>query len=648
MHTYGFVADPTKTASHNASIYMQGMPFWFYLSRPTNSACHNLCVKQQPPANYRSLLGLGLKFIPKPKYTQSHEINKSLARLQRDLYVKIFMAHTPTLVPRLYISTDWVPPLRMVNYNLQERVNNFNRRVILQYSRRKTRSNMLPHQRRILADFRTNKTHIIMSADKNLGPCVIERERYILRALQDHLLDTTTYKSLHLIQATQHIDFIRNKLKNFVNYYKNKLEATDIKYLTNTMQVKDPYPKFYITAKVHKNPWKTRPIVSVSGSLLDGLGRFVDKLLQPYFKTIPSAVRNSMYLKDTLMALDVLPPTARFFTADATSMYTNIHTNHALPLITRFLQTQPMLISTHERAAAIEGLDMIMRHNIFQFGDTYWLQINGTAMGVSPSCTYATLYFAVHESDFIRTFPELHYYKRYIDDVIGIWIPRSIDDNQRWALFQTTMNNFGKLRWEFSSRLHTINFLDLTINIDKHGKINTKIYEKPENLYLYLPATSSHPYSNLKGLIHGMVYRTIRLTSSREDQSRELQNLVRRLTARGYQQSFLTNIINQTYLRIKTPKPQQNIEKEIEEKCFFHTYYHPDDPPSSAIQTIFQEELLSPIHMWKKLPDLLNHRKARLRVNRLTVAYHRTSNLGNLLSPRLLRNSDGPRVSSYI
>jgi hypothetical protein len=272
------------------------------------------------------------------------------------------------------------------------------------------------------------------------------------------------------------------------------------------METEDPFAKFYITAKVHKTPWKTRPIVSVCGSLLDGLGRLVDKILQPYFKTTPSAIKNSISLKDILMELPALPTTARFFTCDAVSMYTNIDTNHAIPVITHFLQHQTLHATLHERNAALEGLELIMRNNVFQFGDTHWLQLNGTAMGVSPSCVYATLYFAVHEATILRRYPELYFYKRYIDDVIAIWIPQLLHDENRWQLFQQDMNSFGKLRWEFTKRTTQINFLDLNLLINTNGKIKTKIYEKNENLYLYLPASSCHPFSNLKGLIHGMVY----------------------------------------------------------------------------------------------------------------------------------------------
>ena len=65
----------------------------------------------------------------------------------------------------------------------------------------------------------------------------------------------------------------------------------------------------------------------------------------------------------------------------------------------------------------------IMRNNIFQFEDLYFLQLLGTAMGISAAVMWATIYYAYHE---IHTLLPKHganllYYKRFIDDVFCIW-----------------------------------------------------------------------------------------------------------------------------------------------------------------------------------------------------------------------------------
>jgi hypothetical protein len=332
-------------------------------------------------------------------------------------------------------------------------------------------------------------------------------------------------------------------------------------------------------------------------------------------------------------------------------MYTNIDTAHALATIPSFLRRYPHFGNPDETTALIEGLEIIMKNNIFQFGNTYWLQKNGTAMGVSPSCMYATLYYANHEESLNHQFPELHFYRRYIDDVLGIWVPKTTNDNERWLLFQQQMT-FGKLQWTVSKRQTSVNFLDMTLTLQLDGKITTKIFEKTQNLYLYLPAQSAHPPSNLKGLIAGMIYRSLRLTSTREDQKLELQNLVKRLMVRGYSQQFLIKTINQTYQRMT--KTQGNLtgnSVDTDDKknvIFFHTTYHPFDPTSQQLQTAFDKEMNHPKRMYKSLENLLNMRKAKLGVNRMIIAYHRAPNLGNLLSSRIITNKDGPPVSSYI
>lgn len=283
-----------------------------------------------------------------------------------------------------------------------------------------------------------------------MDPCIKERENYIKRALNDHLLDKNTYSRYTRQDALVLMERISTSLESFISKYKIHLRKADISYLEQTRHVKDPFPKFYITAKVHKNPWKTRPIVSSSGSQLHGLGRWVDTILQPYAQSTPSYIQSSRVLKNLLMDLPPLPINARLFTADAVSMYTNIGTSDALPRIRRYIERHSSLATDYERMAVVEALSLIMRNNLFQFGDTFWLQTDGTAMGVSPSCSYVTIYYSEHEQYLNAKYPEIIFYKQYIDDIFGIWSPTSTDDDSRWHSFTQDLNLCGKLCWEAS------------------------------------------------------------------------------------------------------------------------------------------------------------------------------------------------------
>jgi hypothetical protein len=93
-------------------------------------------------------------------------------------------------------------------------------------------------------------------------------------------------------------------------------------------------------------------------------------------------------------------------------------------------------------------LELVMTRNVFSFDDTFWLQIAGTAMGTSCACMYATMYYALHERQSILPLygVQLLYFKRFIDDIIGIWIG---GDSPAWTQFQSGLS-FGLLCWETS------------------------------------------------------------------------------------------------------------------------------------------------------------------------------------------------------
>jgi hypothetical protein len=81
--------------------------------------------------------------------------------------------------------------------------------------------------------------------------------------------------------------------------------------------------------------------------------------------------------------------------------------------------------------------------------------------------------------------------------------------------------------------------MDLLITIEPNGSITTKLYEKPMNLYQYLPPLSAHVPSIQKGFISGLITQIFRLTTKVDDKKESLQKLYLRLRARGYTTDFL-------------------------------------------------------------------------------------------------------------
>ena len=154
-----------------------------------------------------------------------------------------------------------------------------------------------------------------------------------------------------------------------------------------------------------------------------------------------------------------------------------------------------------------------MNNNVFAFGDTFWHQRKGTAMGTPPAPTYTNIFYSIHEINFLHDNNNLIFYKRYIDDVFGVWLPstsKTVDDMQ-WERFKDSMNYYG-LEWTHSNRSKVANFMDLRISL-QGNRIHTTVFKKSLNLYLYIPPHLAHPPGVLNSLIHGGIHRICTLCS---------------------------------------------------------------------------------------------------------------------------------------
>ena len=123
-------------------------------------------------------------------------------------------------------------------------------------------------------------------------------------------------------------------------------------------------------------------------------------------------------------------------------------------------------------------------------------------MGTPMACIYAPLYFAWKEEiDILPKFKtNLPFYGRFIDDVMGIWIPGF---GKTYKQLCRKMDNFGPdiLKWIPSKLCTSVVMLDLSIHIDSKGLIQHSTYQKELNLYAYVPRSSVHPPGIPCGLI---------------------------------------------------------------------------------------------------------------------------------------------------
>ena len=246
-------------------------------------------------------------------------------------------------------------------------------------------------------------------------------------------------------------------------------------------------------------------------------------------------------------------------------MYTNIKTDPALAEISSYIMSDTVSWNPRKKLAMLDALHLVFKNNIFKFGDTYWRQRSGTAMGTPPAPPWATLFFAPHEDRLCEKYSHcLWLYRRFIEDVFGVWL---VDEDpqqnkQNWTDFCTDLNAWYGLEWKSTTPSNTYNFMDLTISI-VNNRIHTTLYEKEMNLYLYIPPHSSHPKGVFTGLIFGQVLRIRRLCSTPSDATKKIQEFFNRLVARGHSPDALMPLFQHAHKNASVYLSQTDEDRDL-------------------------------------------------------------------------------------
>ena len=633
---------------------MLKMPLSQYIQPLSNTGFHNLCTHTQPPPGTESLLGYSLKYcIQKP--LPQPDITACIRRFTTDIRTRFAIADLDLppsdYNPKLYIKSDtWDPP--QAPPLVEDALHTFHEQLLqtAQANKNPCRYNLNYRHRQLLQQLCSSRQFIIVPTDKNLGPAIMNRDTYKTRALQDHLLDASSYRRLSPTEAQALCLQTRQDLLSLVRQHKDTMSPADKSYFKRGFAIQNRRtPQFRIMPKVHKKvlptmPIPTRPIVSCTGSTVKHMSTYLDDQLQRVVHLCPSYLKDSTSLLQRLNQLPLLPPESTLLSANAVSMYTNIDTQHGIATISKWLHRHKReLPSDFNIPLVTDALAIVMQQNVFQFDDTHWLQTTGTAMGTSVACVYATIYYSFHEeSKLLPTYQTsggpLLFYKRFIDDTFLIWIPTI-----PYAPLESFLQDlpFGKLTWTADPPSNSVNFLDLTLSIS-NGTIASKTYVKDHNLHLYLPPTSAHAPGVLKSLIFGNLQRYWKQNTSATDYTKMALDFRHHLLARGHSPEVIDNIFMEAASHIdKTPAHPQSSGRS-KPKLFLHWEFHPRDIPRRQIRSIFSRScsniLSSARTLTGKKPEL----------GRLTIAYSKPKSLGDVLCRSKMSEPSGERVSDSI
>ena len=621
-----------------------------------NKTYHNYC--ETAPRGIQSILGgCGLKFCIKTPKPSKRSIKNLSDRFERQVRrIAYFRGREETddgnYNPSLYIPSDWDPP--RANDEIEDALAAFRHRFTACHARymRPSLSNVTPTQGKLLETMQNNDEMIIIEADKNLGATIMSRENYIRQGIEEHLRNDRVYKRLTKTQVKneqKRLQYLQAAFKGRHRPFRpnenpatssstGELTEADYIYLNRAYGVEDRLARFRMTLKVHKKPNpKMRPIVCCAGTRMNHISKWLDFQLQRLKPFVPTYIKDSHDLLAKLRNIGGLPPNARLFTADAVSMYTNIDTEHAIRVIGNWMDGLDLPAGFPLRAVN-DAMGLVMRNNIFEWGDTYFRQLLGTAMGTSAACMWATIYYGVHESTtLIPTHGDnLLIFLRFIDDIFGIWTGNAA----AWESFKRDVNKFGILTWEIDEPSTSVDFLDLTISISPDGRLTTKTFQKAMNLYQYIPPHSAHPPGMMKGIVYGLLRNYYSQNSNESDYIHMAVLLLRRLVARGWDRTYIKSLIQSADSRLRSAEAQlsttPNDRRPLtnKERLFLHYEYHPCGMPRGEIRQIYQSTC----------GDLL---ESRLGIKQMTVAYSRPKNVRDVLVRAKLHQAPGREASTY-
>ena len=142
--------------------------------------------------------------------------------------------------------------------------------------------------------------------------------------------------------------------------------------------------------KIHKANNPGRPIVSAVSCPSSHIASFLDSLLTPTVKQLPTYVQDT---SDSLRIFSNFHFTSEhryLFTMDVKSLYTVIPNSDGLTTLKHFLDLRPT--QNPPTSTLLRLAQLVVTTNGFSFDDKYYVQVGGVAMGSKLGPSYACLF----------------------------------------------------------------------------------------------------------------------------------------------------------------------------------------------------------------------------------------------------------------
>ena len=417
---------------------------------------------------------------------------------------------------------------------------------------RSDQPNHTKKQKTELMNLKKNDNVIVKPSDKCKGLIILDKRDYIHKA--DEI--TSSYEEVTKNPTNKTEAATKRIIRDTLN---GKMEEHIIQaFLPQSSRTAE----LYGLPKDHKPGVPLRPIVSACGDPLDKISQLVEKILSQLLQFIPAHLRSTDdYLRRLSDAYPehMLPAGSIAFSIDVTNLYGNIPYQEAIESARKLLDLHQEQINMFGLSISdvVHLLNHCLSNNYLRFGDKYFRQTTGIAMGSRVAPPLAIIFMDSIErafNDNASLKPDI--YMWYIDDIFGIWThgPASLHE------YLNHVNNEHpsiKFTIESTEDAQSIPFLDTRIKIEPSGKYTTELYIKPMSAGIILHADSAQPWKTKRAVLHSQIRRAIRLSSDDNACQRSIKTIKELFQNNGYNAKTINQAIDQCMKTARTRSRRQ-------------------------------------------------------------------------------------------
>jgi len=479
-------------------------------------------------------------------------------------------------------------------------------------------SNISKDEIKSLFNLMNDDSIVIKKADKSNTIIIMNQEDYV-KEVERQLNEEKYYQHIKEDPSME----IKSKISTCINEIAKNNNSIYKEFDTFPLNIRTP--QFYILPKTHKNPdhnlplnYPGRPIISGCNSYTENLSKFIDSVLQPLMKSLPSYIKDTTDFIKKLKSIPQLSDNSILVSLDVTSLYTNIPHTDGIEACKYFLDNNPNN-STLSSEDICKIIKLILENNYFQFNNKNYIQIMGTAMGSPMAPSYASLFMGKLEKDFLQKEkfnPSVWF--RFLDDIFMIW-NHSTEELEK---FIDRLNHFHPtIKFTYTASSTHVSFLDVNVIKNIDNTISTNIHVKETNIHQYVEYSSCHPMSCKNGIPYSQAKRYRRIISDDCQLQNSLNDLKRYFQNRNYPTQIIDSALNKT--RNLTQHEALNTAICTMEKNIvpFTIQYNPSLPNIGLI-----------INKYWSLLNLSNKNSVKsLYNNKPILAYRRPKNLQDFL-----------------